>query len=510
LISPALADSINRFKKGTSAMVCVGASLRTTEGCEMHYCLGRGRILLAAIIVLATLLAGRAHVARGEGGEPRYFAVKNARIFPVSGPVIENGTVVIAKGLIAAVGTDVTIPPEAWVIDGKGLTVYPGLIDAGTNLGLSVEEGAEPSGTSGRRGGAAPSGLAASGPEDRPATTPWRVAADELNIADKRIEAWRNAGFTTALMMPDGGIFPGQATVIDLGGARAGDFVVRPTAALPVSFKSSGGLFGFPDSLMGTIAYVRQLFDDTSWYSQAEPVYQANPTKFERLAYDRTQVVLSQAMQNKEIVLLPANNSIQILRALRLADEWKIRAVLYGGQAGYEVVDALAAKKMPVLVNLKWPERGKDADPEAEQTLRELRFRDRASGTPAALAKAGAKFAFYTDGLLETKDIFKNLKKATDAGLTPDAALRAFTIDAAEILGLGDRMGSIAPGKIANVIVTDGNIFGEKTKVKHSFVDGRWFEIHEEIPPERPGDKKTSDDDGAAGARGSGTHEVGR
>jgi imidazolonepropionase-like amidohydrolase len=480
----------------------------------MRYRMNPGRILLAAIMVLAGVSAGRIHVVRSEGGEPRYFAVRNARIVTVSGGVIENGTVVVARGLIAAVGADasVTIPAEAWVIDGKGLTVYPGLIDAGTNLGLPGEESPDASAAAGgRRGrGAGAVGPVASGPEDRPGTTPWRVAADELNIADKRIESWRDAGFTTALAMPEGGIMPGQASVIDLAGARAGDFVVRPTAGVPISFRPIGGLFGFPDSLMGTIGYVRQVFDDTEWYSQAEPVYQANPTKTERVAYDRTEVVLSQAMQNKEIVLLPANNSIQILRALRLADEWKIRAVLYGGQAGYEVAGALAAKKVPVLVSLKWPERAKDADPESEQTLRDLRFRDRAPGTPASLAKAGVKFGFYTDGLSETKDVFKNLKRATDAGLAADAALRAFTIDAAEILGLGDRLGSISPGKIANLVVTDGDIFGEKTKVKHVFVDGRWFEIHPEIPPAKPGDKKDTDDDGADGKSEHGNYEVGR
>jgi imidazolonepropionase-like amidohydrolase len=206
--------------------------------------------------------------------------------------------------------------------------------------------------------------------------------------------------------------------------------------------------------------------------------------------------------------MLPANNSQQILRALRLADEWKIRAVLYGGQQGYEVADALAAKKMPVLVNLKWPERAKDADPDADQTLRELRFRDRAPGTPAALVKAGVKFGFYSDGLAAPKDIMKSVKRATDAGLTPEAALRAFTLDSADILGLSDRMGSITPGKIANLVVTDGDIFNEKTKVKHVFVDGRWFQIHEEeTPPEKPGDKKppTYDEvEGSAKAEGAG------
>jgi len=432
--------------------------------------------LLVLLAVCAAVLIGRAYTARGEGGEPRYFAVKNARIVPVSGPVIENGTVVIAKGLIQSVGTDVAIPPEAWVIDGKGLTVYPGLIDAGTNLGLAQDDEAKKRGT----------GPSASGPEDRPATTPWRVAADELKTDDKRIESWRSAGFTTALSVPDGGIFPGQATVIDLAGERTGDYIVRHRAVVPLSFKPVGGFFGFPDSLMGTIAYVRQVLDDTAWYTQAEPIYQANPTKTERLPYDRTEYVLSRALQNNELVLLPANNSIQIVRALRLADEWKVRAVLYGGQQGYEVAAALAASKIPVLVSLKWPERSKDGDPEAEQTLRELRFRDQAPGTPAA---------FYSDGIATTKDIFKSLKKASDAGLAPDAALRALTLDSAEILGLSDRLGSIARGKIANLVVTDGDIFNEKSKVKHVFVDGRWFVIHEETPPEKPGEKKSADDD---------------
>jgi Amidohydrolase family len=476
-------------------MMCLtGSSLRH------KYLLG------ACAALLAIFAAGFTFTVRGEGGEPRYFAITHARIVPVSGAVIENGTVVVAKGLIQAVGVSVTVPPEAWVIEGKGLTVYPGLIDAGTSVGLG-EENASDGGKG--KGGAAP-GPVVLGPEGRPGTSPWRVVADEIKTDDKRIETWRSAGFTTTLTVPEGGILPGQASVLDLAGNRAGDYVVRVNATVPISFKPPGSFFGFPDSLMGTIAYVRQVYDDTTWYSQTEPAYESNPTKYERPSYDRTEVVLSEAAKRTEIVMLPANNSVQILRALRLADEWKIRAVLYGGQQGYEVADALAAKKMPVLVNLKWPERGKDADPDAEQTLRELRFRDRAPGTPEKLAKAGVKFGFYSDGLPGPKDILKNAKKAIDAGLSSDAALRAFTLDTADILGLSDRMGSIAPGKIANLVVTDGDIFNEKTKVKHVFVDGRWFEIHEvETPPEKPGDKKPADD-GVTARRYAGAEGVGR
>ena len=428
-------------------------------------------VLLILMVACIVSLINWVHSARAAGGAPRYFAITNARIVTGSGAPINNGTVVVAKGLIQAVGESVAIPPEAWVIDGKGLTVYPGLIDAGTDLGLPKEEPAEsaPAGRGRRR--AAPSGEIAKGPEDRPGTSPWRVAADEFKTDDKRIEIWRN---------------------------RRGDYIVKAVATLPISFTPAGSFWGFPDSLMGSIAYIRQVFDDSNWYAQAQPIYEANETKFERLPYDRTEQVIARELRDKEIVLLPANNSVQILRALRLADEWKINAVIYGGQHGYEVADAIAAKKVPVLVNLKWPERAKDADPEGEETLRELRFRDRAPSTPAALSKSGVKFAFYSGGLSGPKDILKNARKAIAAGLAPDAALRAFTSDSAEILGVSGRMGSIAPGKIANLVVTDGEIFDEKTKVKHVFVDGRWFEIHEEPAAEKAGDHKTDEPPGAA------------
>jgi hypothetical protein len=465
------------------------------------------RLWMLLVAATTLLFLNWTVTARGEGGEPRYFAIINARIVTVSGPPIEKGTVVMARGLIQAVGTSVTIPPEAWVINGAGLTVYPGLIDAGTDLGLPKPEGSDGStGASQASKTAATPREIASGPEDRPATSPWRIAADELKTNDKRIASWRNAGFTTVLTAPEGGIFPGQASLIDLAGERAGDFVVKPAATLPIALKSLGGFFSFPGSLMGTIAYVRQVFDDAEWFAQAEPIYEANIGKSERLPYDRTERVISRSLRSKEIILLSANNSVEILRALRLADEWKIPAVVYGGQQGYAVADAIAAKKIPVLVNLKWPERSKEADPEGEQTLRELRFRDRAPSTPAVLAKAGAKFAFYSDGLSAPKDIFKNVRKAIAAGLAPEAALRAFTLDAAEILGVNDRLGTIEPGKIANVAVADGDIFDEKTKVKHVFIDGRWLEVHEEAPPEKPAEKKPERADELTNAEG----EVGR
>ncbi len=132
----------------------------------------------------------------------------------------------------------------------------------------------------------------------------------------------------------------------------------------------------------------------------------------------------------------------------------------------------------------------KDADPEEKPSLRTLRFRDRAPSSPAALAKAGVKFAFYSGGITAPKDVLKAAKKSIDAGLAPDAALRALTLTAAEIFGVADRLGSIENGKIANLVVTDGDLFEEKTKIKMVFVDGRRFEVRE---PEKPKDPPKGD-----------------
>ena len=438
---------------------------------------------LAFAVTLLTLLAHTPQIS-AQGGEPQYFAIRGARIVPVSGPPVENATVVMAHGVITAIGKDVAIPPDAWVVEGKGLTVYPGLFDSFTDVGIPAATPA--SGGSGEGGPRRPPTQEVSrGPEDRPGTTPWRSAADELSLSDKRIDSWRNAGFTTVVSAPKGGMFPGQASLLDLAGDRASELVVKTPVAIPVSLQPSGGFGNFPGSLMGALAYVHQVWIDTDWSTRAQTVYDKNPRGVARPPYDHTESVLAEALEDHTLVLIPANNSVQLLRALQLVDVWRVGGVIYGGQMAYEVAGEIGAKKVPVLVNLKWPEAEKDADPDEKPSLRTLRFRDKAPSSPAALAKAGVKFAFYSGGITVPKDILKAAKKSIDAGLAPDAALRALTITPAEIYGVSDRLGSIETGKIANLVVTDGDLFNEKTKIKLVFVDGKRFEVRE---PEKPKD----------------------
>ena len=438
--------------------------------------------LWAFVLLEVSLGLLGADAARGQGGEPRTFAIRGAKVFPVSSAPLENATVIVSRGIITAVGTNVTIPPDAWVIDGKGLTVYPGLIDGFTDVGVASATPPAPAGDAGAR----PQQIVSRGPEDRPGTTPWRNAADEVNPGDPRVETWKSAGFTTVISAPKGGMFPGQAAVLDLGGDRAGDLVVKSPVAVPVSLQAPGGFRSFPGSVMGGIAYVRQVWLDMNWDTQADAIYEKNPRGTERPKYERSDAALAAALAKHAVVLIPGNTSLQIRRALRLAEEWKLNAVLYGGQMGYEVAPEIAAKKMPVLVDLKWPEAEKDGDPEATPSLRMLRFRDRAPSSPAALGKAGVKFAFYSGGITAPKDILPAVKKSIDAGLSPEAALRALTLSPAEIFGVSETLGSIENGKIANLVVTDGDLFDKKTKVKIVFVDGRKYEVLEILRPSEP------------------------
>jgi imidazolonepropionase-like amidohydrolase len=413
-------------------------------------------------------------------------AIRNARLVPVSGPPIESGTIVLANGLIRAVGARVEVPAEAVIIDGTGLTVYPGLIDAFTDLG--VGGAAAPGGST---GAAAPAGPAAPrpagrtirGPEDRPATTPWVQAADEFRADDRKIETWRAGGVTTVVTAPRGGVFPGQAAIVNLSGERREDVVVRSAAATPISLSPPGAGNVFPGSLMGVYAYVRQVLVDTRHAAEATRRYDENPRGRARPDHDRAVQALQGALQARTPFLVPATSSLQIDRVLAFGKELELPIVVYGAHEGYAAAPRLAKARVPVLVSAHWPEKAKDADPDADELLRVLELRDKAPRTPAALVEQKVAFAFYSDGLAGPTEYLANVRKAIKAGLAPDAALRALTLDAAQIYGVQDRLGSLETGKIANLVVVQGDLFGDKSTVKHVFVDGRRFEPAADATP---------------------------
>ncbi len=449
---------------------------------------------------LCTALLLAATGAAGAQAPPASFAITNARIVTGTGEVIERGTILVRDGLIEAVGARVDLPAGIWQLDAEGLTAYPGLIDALSDLGLPRQLRAPAAGAPGRRPGGGPPGSGGGqqaeysrGPEDRPATFTWVRAADELELGDPRLERWREAGFTTAVSAPQRGLLPGQAAVIDLGGERANDLVVDSPVAIMARFSKGREFPGYPNSLMGVIAYLKQTILDARHYEQAWHTYETHPQGTPRPEYDRALEALRGAFAEGLPVLFPADRAREI----------GVTPLLYGGRGAWEVADFIAEARVPVLVDVDWPEPPEDADPEAEEPLSELRYRDRAPTSPAALHAAGARFAFSLAGVDDPREGLDAIRLAVRAGLPADAALHALTLGAAQIFGVADRLGSIEPGKVANILLADGDLFAAGTHVRTTIVDGRPFEEHDAVAEQG----EQQDRDAAAGRERPGAGE---
>jgi hypothetical protein len=248
--------------------------------------------------------------------------------------------------------------------------------------------------------------------------------------------------------------------------------VLAPSLGQYISIVPRNGFGGgFPSSLMGYIAYVRQIYLDAEHYKLVKDAYEKNPRGMQRPEYDRA---LEGVLESKRI-LLPANRWVEVQRMVKFAAELKQPAILYGMREGFDKRATDYLKTTPVLVSLRWPERSRDPDPDDVETMRTLEDREKAPTAPQALKQAGVKFAFYSDGLEQPRDIQRAVKKAIDNGLSREDAVRALTLSPAEIYGLADRLGSIEKGKIANLVVTRGEIFEDRTRVEMIFVDGKKF-----------------------------------
>ena len=439
--------------------------------------------LAACFLIAATIFVLPIDARRAAGEEPPVFAITNAKVVPVSARTIERGTVVIRSGIIEAVGADVTIPGDARVIDAAGLVLYPGLIDAFTDTGLEEAQPAaqtpEPSRVRGTPGPAAPQQQPGLSPDELQGVTPYRQAADLLDPNSKKIGSARAAGITTALVAPRGGIFTGQCSLVDLRGGEAGGMILRTPVAFNIDLVSRRGFGrGYPSSPMGVFALVKQTLLDAQRYSTVWSIYNATPGAG-RPDYNRALEALQPLVRQQMPAIFPADSPAEIQRVLDLAAAFKLSLILSGGTESGKIASILRERNVPVLLSVRYPEREKDADPEAKEELNVLRRRVEAPGCAAALARAGVKFAFQSGDMSNPKDFIRNVARAVEAGLDADQAVRALTLSPAEIFGIADRIGSIEKNKTANLILTTGDLFKADTRVKYAFVDGRKFDIAE-------------------------------
>jgi imidazolonepropionase-like amidohydrolase len=321
-------------------------------------------------------------------------------------------------------------------------------------------------------------------------------AADLVRSDAPELRRIASAGITSILAVPPGSLILGQSSLLsvaiqddeaqigNVADERRGLYVLRTPVALHISMSDRVPGAAYPQSLMGYIGFVRQALADARHY-------QLEMAKFERVksgprpVYDAALEALQPALTRRVPVVFEADTFREILRALALAREFSLDPVVTGGLQADQAVADLKAQNARVLFSVKYPTRPRALAPDADEPLSTLRDRANAPHVPAALAKAGVLFAFTSGGIEDPRDFVRNVAKAVKAGIPAEAALRALTLDAATIAGASNRLGSIEKGKIGNIIVTEGDLFDEKMRVRHVFVDGRPIVVEPAAVPER-------------------------
>ncbi len=414
------------------------------------------------------------------------YAITNARIVTVSGAVIERGTLVVRDGLIMAVGANVSAPADARMIDGTGLTIYPGLIDASTSLGIplpSPTPAAVPTTGGGGFGQLRPQTfLSAPNSPQPPGLQPEVLVEDFIRPGGEQIEAARNAGITATVSAPRTGIWMGQSALINLAGETPQQMIVRSPVAMHVSFTPlRAGTF--PNSLMGVFAALRQSLLDAQRYREAQQIYDRSPRGVRRPDQNRSLAALLPVLDGTMPVVMYADREREISRALDLAQEFKLKVIIAGGMESDRLATRLRESKVPVLLSLNFPRRTTAALPEADpEPVRVLRERVEAPKTAGRLAAARVPFAFQSGGLTNVADFSANLLRAIESGLSKDDALRALTIWPAEIFNVSDRLGSLEVGKIANLTITRGDLLDRNRQIAHVFIDGRQIDLRPATP----------------------------
>lgn len=466
--------------------------------------------LLAVVLICVTGVLVSADVP---ALKPHVFAITNARVFAESGKVLDRATVVVRDGVIDAVGADVKVPADAVVIEGEGLTVYPGFIDGLSNWGF------DPALRRSEGGPAAPEdfaseALAATKPDNRKGMTPEFTVRTALKAEDEQADNWRKTGFTAHVIAPDGGLFVGQSALVSLSGATPRDSVLRGTVAQHAALKTPSGP-GYPRSLMGAIAHTRQTLLDAGYYQRTWKEFERGRGVGKRPPLDPALAALGDVLTRKLPVVFEADSRDEIHRALDFAQEFRLQPILYGGRDAWQAAERLKNENVSVILRLNFVEQpqkrlgrrtsgpfyessqdDEHAPPKRVKEDQERQLKDELANA-ARLHKAGIVFAFSTQGQPGDKpwDKFREaVRKVIDGGLPAESTLEALTGNAARIVGANSALGSIAPGKAAHLVVTDGAFQDAKTQVCHVFADGAHFEY---AKPRKPDAKKPEEKDKA-------------
>ncbi|MCH7760454.1 amidohydrolase family protein [candidate division TA06 bacterium] len=425
---------------------------------------------------------------------PTVHAFVNGRIITAPGKVIEKGSLVIREGIIEAVGKKVKIPEDARVWDLKGMSVYPGLIESYSEIGMPKKPKPEKRDE--------PQSRVTSHESPVRGASYWNPTVQahhkgaELFMPDtSEAKKLRSQGFTTALAVPTNGIFKGTSVLVNLGEGKANELIVKSQVAHHIALERNRE--GYPNSLMGVIALVRQTFYDADWYRKAHEVFTRNP-KLPRPETNEALASLVDAIEEKLPFIIETTDELSLLRADRIAQEFSLPLIVRGSGMEYRRLNAVRKTRRPILLPVNFPKPPTVETPEDayQVTLREFRHWDAAPENPKRLKEAGILFAFTSQeedpgtgsGKSEHKEgkvFLDRVRQIVKRGLSKEEVLRALTTNPAKLFGVEKRLGTLEVGKMANFVITEGDLFEEKSKIREVWIDGKRYEV-EPIPEVDP------------------------
>ena len=380
--------------------------------------------------------------------EPGRIALLGGRVYPVSGPPIDNGTVLINGDTIEAVGANLAVPTGYTRVSVAGQSVFPGLINASTSLGLTEYGGLVPSTVDNN--------------EATDPVTPQMRVIDALRLDSRNMPVARKYGVTTVLVAPgESNVFAGQSAVVSLAGGQ--DVVVKSPVAMHINLGESPRAYGqrnrMPMTRMGIAAIIRQTFVDAQQYAAKK---QRDPNT----APDPRAEALIPVLEGRVPAFIRAARMDDILTALRLADEFNLKMVLVDGVDAYKVAGELARRNIQVLLG---PVTTQPDSIESAGAVYE---------NAALLAKQKVRFAITTGGAQQAGQLPFEAGIAAAYGLDRDEALRAITLNPAQILGIADRHGSLDKGKYADVVVAEGLILQPRARVTRVYIRGKAIDLN--------------------------------
>ncbi|MDA1052814.1 MAG: amidohydrolase family protein [Planctomycetota bacterium] len=392
---------------------------------------------------------------------PRVHVLTGARIVVAPGRVVEKGMVVVRDGVIEAVG-DVKAPADARVWNLEGKTIYAGFIDGygETSIGSDVAKSGSP--------------------YWNPLVTPQMSVADHYKADADLNKKLRNQGVTARLVAPANGIIKGASSLVLTGDDSNREAIVRDRVAqhLRLTVSPGRGRESYPNSPMGAVALARQAMLDADWYGDAWAAYRANTT-LPRPERNDALEALQTYPDSSHLMIADASNELFVLRADQYARSFALNIAIRGSGHEYKRLDAIVATGRSIILPLNFPKPPNVASSETSMNvdLEDLMHWDIGPENPARLDQAGVKIAFTSQGLEDQTTFLKAIRQAVERGLSVDAALRALTTTPAQLFGADDKLGTIERGKLANLVVTDGDLFVKETKIVETWVNGTRYDV---------------------------------